>query len=137
MAASFIPLRTDPYRPGCSTVAVNPFEQPPLADIITDDKVLQSLHELHIPYLCDLVFSGLHRIAFPAVSEWYQYPPRIRVTLLSTRARSALTRRPPASTPGREGRDTLRRDHAPRLPVQGGQLRPLPSAVTPQHGQRR
>ena len=73
IAASFIPLRTDPYRPGCSTVAVNPFEQTPLADIITDDnKVLQSLHELHIPYLCDLVFSGLHRIAFLVVLEWYQ-----------------------------------------------------------------
>ncbi len=26
----------------------------------------------------------LHRIAFAVVSEWYQYHPRIRVTLLST-----------------------------------------------------
>ena len=71
--ASLVLLCADPYQPGCSTVPVNPFEQTPLADIITDDnKVLQSLHELHFPYLCDLVFSGLHRMAFLVVSEWHQ-----------------------------------------------------------------
>jgi hypothetical protein len=37
------PLRTSVYQPGCSTVAVNPFEQTRMADLISSRVIIEAL----------------------------------------------------------------------------------------------
>src|SRR5215210_7111207 len=80
LAESLCPLRTSTYQPGCSTVAVNPFEQTPMTNRITSN-------QSDVPDIrtgCKSAYPGvllcpvLRRITFPVVSEWCQYRPRGR-----------------------------------------------------------
>ena len=72
------PLRTSVYQPGCSTVAVNPFEQTRMADLISSRVIIEALQGYAPGLQVPDIYAGfislsclmLHRIALPVVSKW-------------------------------------------------------------------
>ena len=66
LAVSLCPLRTSSYQPGCSTVAVNTFEQTRMADLIPGDNrgIAEVSTGLASPgYPSQFPFSALLRVA--------------------------------------------------------------------------